>query len=289
MYATFFFTFITVSLTKVGGESRYTAESSEIGNDLAITGVVLILLAMIRYAAGRLNIIYPEGITLYVMVITLLTETRTALGAGVILVFGFFRTIMTKIKMSRLIIIMASFLILFFVAQRYVGDQAGNTIERIERDQSKDLKLVQNNSLNKILLMLLGSRAIHYVIGFEIMPDNYPLTGIGVENFQEVSGYKNRLHTEYMTQLVENGILGFIIFLVLYVRLFKGLRSASANSRIAALLLWAMYALFFMNLVTWTFNKYWAMIIYALVINEISLSNINIVPSRKKLVKKTKR
>ena len=87
MYATFFFTFITVSLTKVGGESRYTAESSEIGNDLAITGVVLILLAMIRYAAGRLKIIYPEGITLYVMVITLLTETRTALGAGVILVF----------------------------------------------------------------------------------------------------------------------------------------------------------------------------------------------------------
>lgn len=272
-HGTFVFTLITVLLTSIGGETRFDADSSEIGNDLAITGAVFLLLAMVRYLKSGLKLIYPVAAGIYVLIISLLTQTRTALGAIAIMMVGFVLSLSSKRgtrgRSVLLVLIMAAGL--YVVVDRVALSSAEGVVERMQRDEYRDLQLVENEGANKFLLQLLGSRAIHYVLGFEVVGHgDYPVTGIGVGNFMEVAQWRNALHSEYLVQLVENGIIGIVLLVILYYSIIKGLVKDKRQRWWGNIFLWGIFALMFMNIVAWSYEKYWGMIIYALAINEIT-------------------
>ena len=75
-----------------------------------------------------------------------------------------------------------------------------------------------------------------------------------------------RLHTEYMVQLCENGIIGFALLMLFYYQLLKGLWKKHKDGYSTAMCLGGLLMVLFLNLSTWTYNLHIAMIIYALLI-----------------------
>jgi O-antigen ligase len=66
-----------------------------------------------------------------------------------------------------------------------------------------------------------GDRGQFYVLGFELFKEN-PINGIGLGNFINYHG-SLVLHSEYMIQLCELGLIGALIFAVFYIWIGKGL------------------------------------------------------------------
>jgi O-antigen ligase len=54
---------------------------------------------------------------------------------------------------------------------------------------------------------------------------NYPILGIGVHNFQSYSGVWHDVHMTYLQICVEGGIAVLVLYLMLFWRAFKNLRT----------------------------------------------------------------
>ena len=64
---------------------------------------------------------------------------------------------------------------------------------------------------------MFDGRAIQYEFGYEKFLEN-PYFGIGLNNYKQFDGYNLVLHSEYLVQLIENGLVGFILFFLFYCR-----------------------------------------------------------------------
>ena len=105
-----------------------------------------------------------------------------------------------------------------------------------------------------------------YYYGIELFHTN-PLTGIGVNNYVQRTGFENRLHTEYMVQLCENGIIGFSLFVRFYVSFIRALLRARKNQELQWLTVASgILAILFLSFTTWTYNQQYVMVIYAVVL-----------------------
>jgi len=67
-----------------------------------------------------------------------------------------------------------------------------------------------------------GDRGLYYYFGWKVFEDN-PVTGIGLNNYKSYMDEEYSLHTEYMIQLAELGIIGFTLFLSFYFSIIKNL------------------------------------------------------------------
>ena len=132
--------------------------------------------------------------------------------------------------------------------------------------------MVKNEKLNDFLMIALGDRAIQYVGGFEVFRE-HPVFGIGIGNYMTYTKTDYRLHTEYMVQLCENGLVGFILLLLFYISVFRGRKRIRAYDRnFYILLCFGLLAVLFIDFTSWTYDMNYIMSIYGVM---IGCSNIN--------------
>lgn len=255
-----------MGIIRIGADDRFMAEG--LGNLLPLFSTCLVFIGGILYTRQELSIKILIAIVAIAIVVTILSGTRKALASIVILLTGIFlhkgingeeRSVSFYIRFAILSAILY-WGMGYLMNNTMIGERFTGTAEQ------SDVLFTNNRTVNLILNTLLGDRAIQYELGFLIYSRN-PLTGIGITNFTPVTGFPFRLHTEYMVQLCENGIIGFSLLILFYFFLIKKLQKCHKESgEDITLLMFGIFTVLFLNITAWTYCSIFGMIYYGIFI-----------------------
>ena len=101
----------------------------------------------------------------------------------------------------------------------------------------------------------LGDRALHYILGWELFLE-HPIFGIGIHNFQSITNFAVPIHSEYIVQLCECGIIGTVLYLLFNYQLLKGIlkHKKYISNKEGLILLSALATLYFISLTAWQYD-----------------------------------
>lgn len=264
-------TYVCLGATKIEestqAEGRFL--NASLGNALPLHAVSLSFVATIMLLEKILKRNYFILIIIGCFAIIMLAATRKALGALIIILIGLAFTQRKKITYKS-IFKFALLVIVLYWGYEYTLD---NTFigERIQQTMSNEdlIPLVSNPYINKFLNSLFGDRAIQYLNGTTIFLE-HPLTGIGLDNYRFVAHEEYVLHTEYIVQLCENGLIGFTLFMMFIITIFKNFHSRKLNAPINHSVLFAGFlAILLINFTAWTYNLTSILMMYTLIFNYI--------------------
>ena len=187
-------------------------------NTVGIMSVVLLILLYLKYFRKDISLYFILLLSIIPVITVVVTGSKTAFGGLVMLILSHF--IVNRSKNILITISKFSIGILFLLLPlNYI---INNTTlgERIltSTDQGEELEIdTGNNFLDKF-----GDRGIYYYIGWQVFKEN-PITGIGLNNYKLYTGGEYVLHTEYMIQLTELGLIGFFLFFLFYISIYNKL------------------------------------------------------------------
>ena len=227
-----------------------------LGNALALNVMMIIFFTGLCYCRKELSLKITVVLILFAMGIIVMSATRKALGAGVLMIIALMLS-QIKISINSLIKMMVPIIALYF-AFTYVMNNTGMGKRLSELDDQADNVSLYYNVSDNVFLKSLGDRAPQYILGTQLFVEQ-PITGIGLTNFQRKSGYPNRLHSEYMVQICECGIIGCILFVMFYIYIIKQLllkfRKGNYDRQIVVIMLGTIVALLFIYLTTWSYSN----------------------------------
>lgn len=234
--------------------AQWTGRFGEVvGNQGSLRMFCAVFICMLAWTNKYVN--SKQMITLVAVALALMLaiQTRKTL-AGIFLIFIFVYLSHLKIKkVSSWIVTILGILILFVVVQFILDNtEVGARFAEVQ-DQG-----LEANETNIPILNLLGDRAIHYYLGYFVWLE-HPIFGVGYANSPHYTGLPFVLHTEYWTQLVENGIIGFSLYIIFLWKLMKPFfphfmkqDSEHVNSVIC---LGGLFAVMFISLTAWTYSE----------------------------------
>lgn len=263
-----FFLYLVIGLTHSSYIDEGTRMLSEMGNLVPLICVGLLFVISLLKSERLINIrrwLYI-GSVIVLAVIIVASGTRKALGGFVILIIGMVFFQLKKFDFRSMLLIVSTVVVLHF-GLNWMIDNTFMGKRIVESQEKYDVPLVDNKIINDFLMSLLGDRAWQYYYGIELYHTN-PITGIGLNHFETAADYVFRLHTEYMVQLCENGLIGFSLLMLFYVCLFKGLRKSRKKGYNTSIYLFGLIAVLFINLTAWTYNVLYVMVIYACIITQ---------------------
>lgn len=236
-----------------------------LGNLYPLHAVAFLFVSAVLLVEGRIKMWVFVGLTIAVSAVILMSGTRKAFGAefiillGVVLNYGKKKNLWAWIR----IILLGGVLLAgvrFAMNHSTVGQRFAEGEEK-----NYNVQLVGNQHVNDVLMTILGDRAIQYEIGLELFSQHF-LTGIGLTNFMNMSRTEFRLHSEYMVQLCENGIIGFVLLILFYVYTISALQKSKKRmkSKVINMVLFGLLAILFLNLTAWTYCQNYVMIVYAM-------------------------
>lgn len=182
--------------------------------------------------------------------VIMVVATRKAFMALLIVILFY---VLSRVKLT-----MKNILLIFFFAlitplivdavveQSFIG-------KRFKEGQEVGVK---KNTTEIQWLSVFGDRTPQYINGMGLFIQN-PLTGIGLENYMSRTGTSQRLHTEYIVQLAENGVVGFILFLAFWSFFIKQILRHFRVSEVRAYALvngGAIVAILFIGLTAWLYS-----------------------------------
>lgn len=229
----------------------------QLGNSLPLNACVLTFFAVLAYAKGWIGKRWLMVILLLTLGIILFVATRKALVGWAIILgvsfFGRFKFEKPSDWLRVLLLLVAAIVAYnFLMNHTYLGVRMQETIE-----QGMEINETDVEALN-----YLGDRAMQYAWAWEEFL-KHPLTGIGICNYQAVTGSYFRLHTEYMVQLCECGIIGAILFLLFVLGMFgKIFKSRSqGDNKLLFVCLGGLLCILSISFTAWTYSgcHYFAM------------------------------
>lgn len=222
-----------------------------LGNDLPLTAVCMLAVAAFRYVKhwSRLPVfVFSIFLCTYAII---LVATRKAFAGELIILAAVLFSIFDFHKAKNfvpliLLIVVAYFVFGYVIDNTMLGARFGTVAESAEKF----------NTTGNPILNLLGDRAYFYINGWEIFT-KHPLTGIGLMNFRSVMDTSLPIHSEYIVQLCEAGLIGSALFVLYNYYLFRTIkyveiRPEERGGRIIAYG-W-MLALLFISLTAWTYQ-----------------------------------
>ena len=250
--------------TITGRDDRLLAEG--LGNLLPLMSVSAVFVAGVLFCEDKLKRgwLFFFFIVILAMFATVASATRKAFGAIVLMVVG---VLIGKNKklVPRTLLLTSIALVTIYIGFNWVMD---NTFmgERFLNNEQYDFVLSKNARVNDFLIKVLGDRSLFYYYGIQIFKQ-HPITGIGLTNFISVTQINVRIHSEYIVQLCENGIIGFGLLMLFYGLILKRLKKKRKERTNYMVYLFGLLAILFINLTAWTYNMNYTMIVYAVLIN----------------------
>ena len=262
--------YLTFGALNMGMMDNGRALAIGLGNLLPLMAVSTLFVAGILLCVQQLRWGYRLYLVVFILAlyVVIMTGTRKALGAMVLMVVGTIVSSSGKNTVRMWIVLTIGTIIGWFgfkwmMSNTFMGSRFAEIGE-----QAGDFIFSSNPIINNFILSFLGDRSYFYFIGLQIF-HQHPLTGIGLRNFATVNMSNLRLHTEYITQLCENGIIGFSLLLIFYYLLIKGLRRKKIEGHGNVLYMFGLLAILFINFTAWTYNMPYIMIMYGILIAEI--------------------
>lgn len=236
---------------------------SVLGNELPLGAMSMFFLASFMNMQGRLKSRYVVLLFLVAFLCILSAATRKAF-IGLLIISLFWLIAKNKMYKPRYLLVLTIVLLLFYCGIQYVLD---NTALGERFSGTDDAAEIYNTSGIPIL-NFLGDRAIFYIMGWEVFLE-HPWFGIGVSNFQVETGYPLPIHSEYIVQLCEGGIIGSVLFILFYLNLLKCIMQVKkSNFGIYLLFLSLILTVLFINLTAWTYQFPHYFICFGLIIGK---------------------
>lgn len=101
---------------------------------------------------------------------------------------------------------------------------------------------------------LFDNRGRQYIDGIRVFNDS-PYFGVGLKNYTSFSEYNTPLHSEILVQLVENGLIGFSLFLIFIFSNLKTIYKLNTTKSIRYLLYLLLLLTFSLLFGTWLYNN----------------------------------
>lgn len=225
--------------------------SNNLGNTFFNTSILFATFSALLYSQGRLWKIFYWFLLLLVFYIIYISGQRKGLVSVFIIIFGALFAVNSG-KGFKSMLYMGLLLLI-----------ACGGISMIMEYSTAGQRMVNSMSESQFqdnwFLKLMGDRGVMYYLGWDMFLQN-SWTGIGITNFCWQNGYMEGLplHTEYMVQLAECGIIGSLFFICLYYGMLKRLLICY-NMRLALketiILLSTFVSIIIINLVTWTYDN----------------------------------
>jgi O-antigen ligase len=241
-------------------------------NLLALNVLFLIFFALLMYAHKWIKLRHVLILSSIALFLIFSTATRKALGTAGLF---FFFSLISKFRFSvSKIFGLATVLSIFYFASIYLLSNSliGERLMEIEESG------IRANTTDIEALNILGDRVFFYIDGWNFFTEN-PLTGIGLRNFANLAENSITIHSEYMVQLTENGIIGVLLFLLFNVWIGKSLFINIKNNRVHRhlylTLLGGFVGILFINFTAWTyaFPQYFA--VFGIIISYLKQIKIN--------------
>lgn len=258
LYSFLIYVFLGLFFQLQSGVNLQTRTLS-LGNMLPLSSVIMIFVAMAGYYFSNLkkrDVWIVFGISMFAI---LMCATRKAFG-GLAILFVIWYCNTSDLRNARdfFILIFGGLFLLFGVEYIMDNTSLGERLTGIEDQSSK--------YTDNLFLKYMGDRAIQYMLGWKLFLKNM-IWGVGILNFQHYSGFPFQLHTEYMVQLAECGIVGTVIFLLFYFSIFKMIYSIrNVSQKVAWIFVAGMLCVMFINFTAWTFNLPVYFICYGIII-----------------------
>lgn len=222
---------------------------SEFGNVIPLQMVILTFFLILAYFKNYLKLLPTVVFFLSVaFFIIIVSATRKAFGGIVIIVFfSFLPYFMRRSWRS------VAALALFYLAYLGVNYLLDNTFLG-----ERSIEIYEQETFYEkgTFLYYMGDRAFMYVEGWQLFLENM-WTGIGLRNFMDVAQSDYVLHTEYMVQLTECGIIGAALYLAFNVSIIIGLIKAALKKvdfKQTLVCLGLMAAILFISFTAWTYT-----------------------------------
>ena len=271
------FVFVAIGIVTMQGHTRdvmgedVTRQSNEMGNTFINASIFLLMFAFYALNKGLIKInIFIVACLIEILAIVLSGSRKGMLSIFIIFFMSYVGK-KTDMSMKQFVRISFIAMIAYLVVQIIMTyTVAGLRIQAgLEEEEYAD-----NWFLSK-----MGDRAFMYDYGWELFLEN-PLTGIGLQNFrwQNALGIELALHTEYMVQICECGIIGSVLFLIFYYGMAKRivlLLISGANKQETFVLLATFTGFLMMSFFAWTYSHIYFFLffgfIYAVYDNNKSL------------------
>ena len=227
------------------GGNRFGAEFN--ANMLGFSGnIVLLLLLVIKSLFKKLNLFHllAAGIAIFIIYIT---ASRKSFLCLVVIAYGYIYIFSGNQNVIKYFRMALGGLLLFSLGFFVFKDS--EVVRRLTDTLSE-------TSQAKTELEMFDGRAIQYVEGIEVFNDN-KLTGIGLLNYKHFDEWELVLHSEYLVQLIECGIIGSILYLyfnVYIIRKLLKLRKYKNYNQSANVFLLYFIILIFLSFGSWTYN-----------------------------------
>jgi len=153
------------------------------------------------------------------------TACRTAFICLLPLSIGVTWTILKNVSARKRVFLIGIFICLFALMALFLKDSAV-----YHRLQNRENEYVLPELEDSTLVRIFGERAIYFVLGYEVFEEN-PIFGIGYGNYSIYtdSGFRN--HVEYIAQLSEGGLIGFLLYLCFLITLAIPVLKARKENR----------------------------------------------------------
>lgn len=180
-----------------------------------------------------------------------LSATRKAFGA-VLIIYAFYLFSQIKLKAGNIIKYLTIFVIIylgidFIINNTFIGERFN------EIEDSAELFIDTNNPF----LKMMGDRAFFYITGWDIFLDN-PIFGIGLSNYGAYTNTDATIHTEYIVQLCECGVVGTFLYVMFYISIISktlnNKKTSSPDKSQRMVMLGAILAILFISLTAWTYD-----------------------------------
>lgn len=198
---------------------RDLGEDNILGNTYAITTCFGVFYIAILNRICKVNLFFSIFIMFVLMLVLAMSGTRKAFGAGMIMIFiwalSFINLRKTRSWLAvAVLIVMEVFAYNYFIENTFMGQR----MEYLEEQAEEFLPAEAPQ-----FLAIFGDRAPHYYYGWQQFLER-PFFGVGLaqSRVRDIST-NNYFHTEFIVQLTDNGLVGFIFFFLLYYWIAKRL------------------------------------------------------------------
>lgn len=227
-----------------------------LGNALPLNACILTFFSIFAYFKGWVNKKWLCLLLVFSLASIFFVATRKALAGWLFIVFMPFLSNFDFRKPSSLykLVLLIGVIYMayqYVIEETYLGERLMQTAEQGEESNESDVEA----------LNFLGDRALQYIMAWDFFGEN-PITGIGLYNFQVVADFPMALHSEYMVQLCECGIIGSVLYLLFMSGLIaKIMIIYNRNSKLFFVFVGGILCILSFNFTAWTYQgtAYFAM------------------------------
>ncbi len=227
---------------------------TELGNMMPLTAMSVVAIAAFANIIGKIKNSILYIILVLALMATFYVATRKALvGIAIIMIaYSIYKyDLLSPKKLPRFLFALILGYAIYFFVMNYtlVGD-------RFLHDENNSSLYVTTDN-NNLFFKLVGDRTQFYLVGTKVFIENNIWTGIGLMRFMDKANWDLPIHSEYVVQYCECGIIGLVIFFIFIYKVFKSYSSLkwySGYKGVYTISLAWLITYLFIGLTAWTYQ-----------------------------------